>query len=37
MIKVTDNAKSKALQLMSEDDKNGYFIRVGVKGEGAQV
>ena len=32
MIKVTDNAKSKALQLMSEDGKNGYFIRVGVKG-----
>ena len=34
MIKVTDNAKSKALQLMSEDGKNGYFIRVGVKGGG---
>ena len=34
MIKVTDNAKTKALQLMSEDGKNGYFIRVGVKGGG---
>ena len=34
MIKVTDNAKYKALQLMSEDGKNGYFIRVGVKGGG---
>ncbi len=34
MIKVTDNAKSKALQLMKEDGKNGYFIRVGVKGGG---
>ena len=34
MIKVTDNAKSKALQLMHEDGKSGYFIRVGVKGGG---
>ena len=34
MIKVTDNAKSKALQLMQEDGKSGYFIRVGVKGGG---
>ena len=32
--KVTDNAKSKALQLMQEDGKSGYFIRVGVKGGG---
>lgn len=34
MIKVTNNAKSKALQLMQEDGKSGYFIRVGVKGGG---
>lgn len=34
MIKVTDNAKNKAIQLMSEDNKDGYFIRVGVKGGG---
>ena len=34
MIKVTDNAKSKALQLMQEDGKSGYFIRGGVKGGG---
>ena len=34
MIKVTDNAKFKALQLMQEDGKSGYFIRVGVKGGG---
>ena len=34
MIKVTDNAKSKALQLMQEDGKSGYFIRVGVNGGG---
>ena len=34
MIKVTDNAKSKALKLMQEDGKSGYFIRVGVKGGG---
>ena len=34
MIKVTESAKNKALQLMSEDHKDGYFIRVGVKGGG---
>tara|TARA_B100001287_G_scaffold75285_1_gene62527 strand:- start:1980 stop:2303 length:324 start_codon:yes stop_codon:yes gene_type:complete len=34
MIKVTDNARSKALDLMKEDGKSGFFIRVGVKGGG---
>ena len=34
MIKVTENAKSKALQLMKDDGNDGYFIRVGVKGGG---
>ena len=34
MIKVTENAKSKARQLMEEDGKSGFFIRVGVKGGG---
>ena len=34
MIKVTDKAKSKALNLMEEDGKSGFFIRVGVKGGG---
>ena len=34
MIKVTENAKSKAIQLMKEDGKAGFFIRVGVKGGG---
>ena len=34
MIKVTDNAKSKALDLMKEDGKSGFFIRVGVKSGG---
>ena len=34
MIKVTENAKSKALQLMKEDGNEGYFARVGVKGGG---
>ena len=34
MIKVTENAKSKALQLMKDDGNEGYFIRVGVKGGG---
>ena len=34
MIKVTENAKSKAKQLMEEDGKSGLFIRVGVKGGG---
>lgn len=34
MIKVTENAKNKALQLMNEDHKDGFFIRVSVKGGG---
>ncbi len=34
MIKVTENAKNKALQLMQEDGKANAFIRVGVKGGG---
>lgn len=34
MINVTDNAKNQALKLMSEEGKNGFFIRVGVKGGG---
>jgi len=34
MIKVTENAKSKAIQLMKEDGKPDSFIRVGVKGGG---
>ena len=32
MIKVTENAKSKALQLMKDDGNEGYFIRVGENG-----
>ena len=34
MIQVTENAKNKAIQLMSEEGKEGFFIRVGVKGGG---
>jgi iron-sulfur cluster assembly protein len=34
MVEVTESAKSKAIQLMKEDNKEGYFIRVGVKGGG---
>ena len=34
MINVTENAKNKAIQLMSEDGKDGFFIRVSVKGGG---
>jgi iron-sulfur cluster assembly protein len=34
MIEVTENAKNQAIRLMSEDNKEGYFIRVGVKGGG---
>ncbi len=34
MIKVTDFARQKAIQLMSEENKDGYFIRVGVEGGG---
>ncbi|MDA8714961.1 iron-sulfur cluster insertion protein ErpA [Flavobacteriales bacterium] len=34
MITVTDDAKDRALELMSEDQKEGQFIRVGVEGGG---
>ena len=34
MISVTDNAKNQALKLMQEEGKEGFFIRVGVKGGG---
>lgn len=34
MIKVTDFAKEKAIQLMAEENKAGFFIRVGVEGGG---
>jgi iron-sulfur cluster assembly protein len=34
MINVTDNAKNQAIKLMQEEDKDGFFIRVGVKGGG---
>ena len=34
MIKVTENAKLKALELMNEDGAKNSFIRVGVKGGG---
>ena len=34
MIKVTDFAKKKAIELMAEEGKAGYFIRVGVEGGG---
>tara|TARA_B100000965_G_C19059236_1_gene527094 strand:- start:194 stop:517 length:324 start_codon:yes stop_codon:yes gene_type:complete len=34
MIKVTETAKDKALELMKEDGKKNPFIRVGVKGGG---
>jgi iron-sulfur cluster assembly protein len=34
MVKVSESAKNKAVQLMSEEGKDGYFIRVGVKGGG---
>lgn len=34
MIKVTDFAKKKAVELMEEENKSGYFIRVGVTGGG---
>jgi iron-sulfur cluster assembly protein len=34
MIKVTDFAKKKAVELMAEEGKAGYFIRVGVEGGG---
>lgn len=34
MINVTDSAKNQAEKLMSEEGKEGYFIRVGVQGGG---
>lgn len=34
MIKVTETAKNQAIRLMAEDNKVGYFIRVGVEGGG---
>ncbi|MBL6871283.1 MAG: iron-sulfur cluster assembly accessory protein [Flavobacteriales bacterium] len=34
MIKITENAKTQALQLMRDDGNEGYFIRVAVKGGG---
>ncbi|MBK7128109.1 MAG: iron-sulfur cluster assembly accessory protein [Crocinitomicaceae bacterium] len=34
MIKVTDFAKKKAVELMEDENKSGYFIRVGVTGGG---
>lgn len=34
MIKVTDFARKKAIELMKEENKDGYFIRVGVEGGG---
>lgn len=32
MIVVTENAKKQALRLMEDENKSGYFIRVGVEG-----
>ena len=34
MIKVTDFARKKALELMHDENKDGFFIRVGVQGGG---
>ena len=34
MIKVTDFAKTKAFELRKEENKDGFFIRVGVEGGG---
>lgn len=34
MINISDNAKQQAIKLMSEDNKEGAFIRVGVQGGG---
>jgi iron-sulfur cluster assembly protein len=34
MIKVTENAKTQALQLMRDDGNEGYVISVGVRGGG---
>ncbi len=34
MVTVTENAKNQAIRLMSEEGKDGFFIRVGVEGGG---
>jgi len=34
MLIVTDAAKKQALRLMDDEQKNGFFIRVGVQGGG---
>lgn len=34
MIKITENAKKQALRLMEDENKEGFFIRVGVQGGG---
>lgn len=34
MLTVTDAAKKQALRLMDDEQKNGFFIRVGVQGGG---
>lgn len=34
MITVTDSAKTQAIKLMEDDEKEGLFIRVGVQGGG---
>jgi len=34
MIKITDNAKKQAIRLMEDENKEGFFIRVGVQGGG---
>ena len=34
MIKITENAKKQALRLMEDENKDGFFIRVGVQGGG---
>jgi iron-sulfur cluster assembly protein len=34
MIKVSDNAKKEAIRLISSEDREGLFIRVGVTGGG---
>jgi len=34
MINISDSARDQAIKLMAEDNKEGAFIRVGVKGGG---
>jgi iron-sulfur cluster assembly protein len=34
MLTVTDAAKKQALRLMEDEQKDGFFIRVGVQGGG---